>query len=162
MSSGEARSYGAPRKCEQRVISGIELAKRAQVLGRLFSAWPGCRPANTDATMCEYLEATRGVNFETGELSRLVSLVIADGGEFAPPAGAILQRGAKLLASRMKRTYSASTSITDRIEIDVEKILRQIEAKTAAVESIDLDDVRYALSGNATGGVVPRIEGSWR
>ena len=112
--------------------------------------------------MCEYLEVTRGIQVESGELARLVSLVIEDGGEFAPPAGAILRRAAKLLANRKPRGYSPSVSKSDRIDADVEKIMRQIEAKTERVETIDLDDVRYALSGNASGGEVPQLGGGWR
>lgn len=74
--------------------------------------------------------------------------MIADASEFIPPAGALLRRAAELVAARKPRTYSPAVSIADRIEADTEKLLRRIEAKTEAVEPIDLDDVRYVLAGH--------------
>ena len=111
--------------------------------------------------MCEYLEATRGISQQSGELERLVNLVIADASEFIPPAGAILRRAAALIAARKPRSYSPSVSIADRIDADAETLMRRIEAKTEAVESIDLDDVRYVIAGHATDGVPLKLGGGW-
>jgi hypothetical protein len=103
---------------------------------------------NYDATMYEYIDATRGLNVESGELERLVQLVIEGGCEFLPPAGALLVRAATLAAQRKAREYSPSTTVADRIAMDVEAIRARLVAKSEFVEPVDLDDLRYAISGN--------------
>lgn len=160
MSSTGVRFSGISQP-QKRAIPGPELAERCKILSRLFSAWPNSRPASVDATLCEYLEATRGISYESGELERLVNLVIADASEFLPPAGAILRRAAELVAARQKRSYSPSASVADRIEADTEKLLRRIEAKTEAVETIDLDDVRYVLAGHPGGQGPLKLGAGW-
>lgn len=98
--------------------------------------------------MYEYIDATRGLNIESGELERLVQLVIEGGSEFLPPAGTLLVRAATLAAERKVRSYSPSTTIVDRIAMEVETTRARLVAKAESVEPVDLDDLRYAISGN--------------
>lgn len=125
-----------------------EVKARVRQCARLFAAWPNARPASVDATLLEYVNATRGVPIDS--LPALIDLVRDAGGEFLPPAGAVLERAAKFLATSKRREYNPALSIEQRIADDVHDNLRALKAATRETAPLLLEDVERALLGTGT------------
>lgn len=123
-----------------RTINAAEVRRRVRVLLRLFAAWPNARPANEDATLLEYLNATRGVSLE--QLPRLVQAVIDAGGEFVPPASTLLERAAKHLSRMKQRTYNPVASIEEREEWERHDLLQSFRATQREVAPVLPADLR--------------------
>lgn len=126
-------------------MSEAEVKARVRQCARLFAAWPNARPASVDATLLEYVNATRGVPIES--LPALIDLVRDAGGEFLPPAGAVLERAARFLATTKERDYNPALSIEQRISDDMHDNVRALRAATRATAPLMLDDIERALIG---------------
>ena len=115
---------------------------RVRQCARLFAAWPNAKPLSVDATLLEYVNATRGVPIDM--LPGLIELVRDAGGEFLPPAGAVLERAAKFLAANKERSYSPSLSIEQRIADDVHDFTQALKAAQRDVPPLLIEDIERA------------------
>lgn len=135
-----------------------EVKARVRQCARLFAAWPNARPASVDSTLLEYVNATRGVPIES--LPALIDVVRDAGGEFLPPAGAVLERAVKFLATSKERGYNPALSIEQRIADDMHDMGRALKAATREIPPLMIEDVERALLG--PGGDTPSLGPGFR
>ena len=125
-------------------LSVAELKARVRECARLFAAWPNARPACLDLTLLEYVNATRGIPLD--HLRGLIETVISAGGEFIPPAGAILERAARDLASARSFTYNGHIS-TDQLRLEYgASVERELRSLQRGVEPVCIEAVQRALA----------------
>lgn len=135
------------------MMEADEIKARVRSCARLFAAWPNARPASLDLTLLEYVNATRGVPVDV--LPELVGAVIAAGGEFIPPAGAILERVARHYAATREYGYNPHVSGDEqraRTEEHEAKVLKSLQR---GVEPVHVEEIAAALQA-------PRIAGAKR
>jgi hypothetical protein len=124
-------------------MDGEEIKLRVRECARLFAAWPNARPLSLDSTLMEFVNATRGVAIE--RLEGFVSEVIEAGGEFLPPAGAIVQRVANARATALATGYNAHVSIEERTRKIREQEQRAMREASERVEPLRVSAVETAL-----------------
>lgn len=141
---GDLLSLPSDLAPEWRVIDAEELRARIRHCARLFAAWPNARPASIDATLLEYLNATRGVSL--AELPALITSVIAAGGEFIPPAGALFERVVKAGITALDQGYNAHISGEQRAIEQQQRVLHHERSAARSVEPILLEEVSRVLA----------------
>lgn len=140
-------------KDDARVMGADEIKARVRSCARLFAAWPNARPASLDLTLLEYVNATRGVPVEV--LPEIIGSVIAAGGEFLPPAGAVLERVARHYAATKGYAYNPHVSGDEQRQRTEEREAKALKALQRGVEPVHVEEIAAALQA-------PRIEGAPR
>lgn len=125
------------------VIEADELKARLRQCGRLLSAWPNARPANVDLTLLEYVNATRGV--PVSQLGGLIEAAIQAGGEFMPPAGALMERVIKAKVTPRSYAYNAHITGEQSARETQERLLAEARRDARTIEPVMLEDVRRAV-----------------
>lgn len=124
-----------------------EVKARVRQCARLFAAWPNAKPGNVDATLLEYVNATRGVPIES--LGAVIDSTRDAGGEFLPPAGAVLERAVRFVAASKDYAYNpAGLSLEERIRDEAHDLGRALRQATRATAPLLLEDVSRALLGD--------------
>lgn len=135
------------------VIEADELKARLRQCGRLLSAWPNARPASVDLTLLEYVNATRGV--PVLQLAGLIDAAIQAGGEFIPPAGALMERVIKAKVTARSYAYNAHITGEQSARETQERLLEEARRDARTIELVMIGDVRRAVGLEA--GAATRI-----
>lgn len=140
------------RTADTESMSEAEIKARVRQCARLIAQWPQARIGSVDATLYEYVNATRGVPLR--HLHAIIDAARDAGGEFLPPAGTILERAARFLAQSRPRTYNPAMPPEQAIADETWELTRELRTAQREAAPLLLEDVSRALLGSGDG---PRI-----